>query len=386
MHGMTTPHRLTAIELVGAAFDADLHQKRIESLAAAAHGALTCARFGIAAIGRALAIANGLDPKHAIKQVDRLLSNEGLDPWVLAPSWVRFVVGAKTDLVVALDWTDFDKDDQTTITAHLVEPHNRTTPLIWRTVKKSELKGQRNGHEDALLIRLREALPASVRCTILADRGFGDANLYRFLSDLGFEYVIRFRGVVKVESEEGELRPAADWVPARGRPKMLRRALVTDERVQVGTFVCVHARAMKEPWLLAASSQTAHASEIIKLYGRRFTIEETFRDIKDPRFGRGLGELRIASCQRRDRILLVAAIAIVLLTLLGKASEDCGLDKRLRVNTSTKRSHSLFFQGTYYFTALPNMKPDRAAMLLDAFDTVLRENAFLARVLGLMKE
>ncbi len=30
----------------------------------------------------------GLDPKHAIKEVDRLLSNDGIDPWALAKSWV----------------------------------------------------------------------------------------------------------------------------------------------------------------------------------------------------------------------------------------------------------------------------------------------------------
>lgn len=385
MLGMTS-QGLSALELVGAAFDADLHRKRIVSLAGAAQGALTCARFGVAAIGRALALANGLEPKHAIKQVDRLLSNKGLDPWALAPSWVRFVVADRTDIVVAMDWTDFDDDDQTTITIHLVEPHRRTTPLVWRTVKKSELKGKRNGHEDALLSLLRDALPDGVRCTLLADRGFGDAKLYDFLGDLGFEYVIRFRGVVKVESEDGEVRPAADWVPAGARTKLLRRARVTDDRVLVGSVVAVHARAMKEPWLLAASSETAHASEFVKLYGRRFTIEETFRDLKDPRFGRGLRELRIASCERRDRLLLVAALAIVLLTLLGRASERCGLDKGLRANTAKQRTHSLFFQGTYYFAALPNMKPDRAERLLDAFDAVLREHAFLANVLGLMRE
>jgi hypothetical protein len=373
----------TALDFVGAAFGDDLHLKRLQSLANATKGALTCSRFGVAAIGRALAAANSLDPKHAIKQVDRLLSNEGLDPWELASAWVPFVVGKRKDIVVAIDWTDFDADDQTTITAHLVEKYQRTTPLIWKTIRKSELRGQRNENEDAVLERLRDTLPDGVRCTILADRGFGDAKLYEFLTGLGFEFVIRFRGVIKVESRDGEARPASDWVPPSGKPKLLRDARVTDERVQIGSVVCVKARKMKDSWCLAASSRAATAAAIVKLYGMRFSIEETFRDLKDPRFGRGLRELRIASPARRDRILLIAALAVALLSLLGMASERSGFDRRLRANTSTKRTHSLFFQGTYCYSAIPNMRDDRAVPLLEAFEEILQEHAQLAGILRL---
>lgn len=382
---MPTPN-LTPYEFVSAAFGSELHEKRVKSLAATLTGALTCARFGIAAIGRSMALANALDPKHAIKQVDRLLSNDAIDPWDLAAQWVPFVLADKKDIVVALDWTDFDADDQTTICLHLVETHRRTTPLIWQTLLKSELKGERNRAEDEVLVRLRDVLPDGVHVTVLADRGFGDAKLYEFLDDLGFDYVIRFRGVITVESAAGVSQHASDWLRPRGRARLLRSARVTGDRVEVGGVVCVHAKDMKDAWFLAASSRTATASELIKLYGRRFTIEETFRDIKDPRFGRGLGDLRIKSPARRDRILLVAALAIALLTLLGKASEAAGFDRRLRANTSKSRTHSLFFQGTYWFAALPNLPDERARILLASFDDVLRAHAPLAHILGLLRE
>jgi len=57
----------------------------------------------------------------------------------------------------------------------------------------------------------------------------------------------------------------------------------------------------------------------VKGYGRRFSIEETFRDLTNLRFGMGLTDTRISSPGRRDRILLVGAIAASLLTLLGAA-------------------------------------------------------------------
>ncbi len=79
----------------------------------------------------------------------------------------------------------------------------------------------------------------------------------------------------------------------------------------------------------------------MKLYGRKFTIEEMFRDLKDHRYGMGLSDARIKNPGRRDRVLFFAAMVQVLLTLLGAASEQAGYDRLLRVNTAKKRTHSL---------------------------------------------
>ena len=111
----------------------------------------------------------------------------------------------------------------------------------------------------------------------------------------------------------------------------------------------VKRKGMKEAWCLATSLSSAKAEEVIKLYSRRFTIEESFRDEKDDRFGLGLKEVALGTPGRRDRMLLVVAIARVFLTLLGKAGEDLGLDRQLRANTRrAKRTHSLLNQGKNY--------------------------------------
>ena len=64
---------------------------------------------------------------------------------------------------------------------------------------------------------------------------------------------------------------------------MLRDAQVTGDRMPVGAVVMVKAQAMKEAWYLATRHKDRTASQVIKLYGRRFTIEEGFRDSKDIR-------------------------------------------------------------------------------------------------------
>jgi hypothetical protein len=120
-------------DFVSSIFDYDLHAKRVDSLADATVGALQGARLAVGALGRALAVAKELDAKHAIKQVDGFFSNTGVDVWKLAASWVPFVIGDRPEIVVALDWTDFDEDNQSTIALHVVTKHGRATPLLWKT-------------------------------------------------------------------------------------------------------------------------------------------------------------------------------------------------------------------------------------------------------------
>jgi len=59
-------------------FADDVHAKRVTSLANGAVGVMTGASLAVSIIGQSLAQARGLLSKHAIKQVDRLLSNQGI--------------------------------------------------------------------------------------------------------------------------------------------------------------------------------------------------------------------------------------------------------------------------------------------------------------------
>ncbi len=356
-------------------YDRDLHTKRVDSLAAATLGVMTGASLAVAMIGQALAQARGLLTKHAIKQVDRLLSNNAIDVWDSFARWVPHLIGTRKEIVVAMDWTDFDGDDQATLALNLVTDHGRAMPLLWLSVWKDELKDQRNGFEDACLLRLSQVVPLGCRVTILADRGFGDHKLFAYLADLGFGYVIRFRGNIHVTDASGETRTAAEWVGKSGRARKLRAARITASHAyQVGAVVCVHARDMKEPWCLAASDAEAPAGTLIAQYARRWTIEPSFRDTKDLRFGMGMAELRIAEPERRDRLLLINAFAMALLTMLGAAGESLGMDRHLKSNTSKTRTHSLFRQGCMLYELIPNMPEHRLLPLMQRFAEMLAQS------------
>lgn len=366
-------------EFMDQVFGSDLHARRVLSLANGVTGVLNTAALSIHAIGQAYAQVAEISAKSGVKQVDRLLSNDGVWLETVTRAWARFVAGEQSHIVVALDWTDFDADDHTTLCAYVATGHGRATPLAWKTVKKSQLKNGRTKQELEFVQRLHEWLPESVGITLLADRAFGYQELYTLLEAFGWDFVIRFRGCIRVESAEGEMRAAEAWVPPNGHAKMLVNAKVTASRSQVGAVVVVKAKNMKEPWCLATSMAKAKAAEVVKLYGRRFTIEETFRDTKDLHFGMGLSATHIRSADRRDRLLLLVAVAHTLLTLLGAAAEEAGIDRYLKANTVKRRTHSLYRQGLYWYQALPNMREAWFRPLMVAFDRIVREHAFVSR-------
>src|SRR3954469_8224788 len=201
--------------------DEDIHTKRRASLANATLGVMAGALLGVACLGKSLGQARGRLPKHDSKQVDRLLSKRKLEAWDIFATWVPELVGSRTDLIVAMDWTDYDADGP--LALKLVTRHGRATPLVWLSVLKDELKDARNDYEDACLRRLAEVLPAGVRVTILA--GLADTKLFDFLGELGFDYVIRLKGNTRVGAVDGTTRPAAEG--QGGRARKLRDATET---------------------------------------------------------------------------------------------------------------------------------------------------------------
>jgi hypothetical protein len=363
----------------------DFHSKRVLSLANGVTGTIHSASLGIHAIGQGLAQAQGLNPKHAVKQVDRLLSNAGIVVDDFFEHWVPFVLGAREDVYVALDWTEFDADDHCTIALYLITSHGRATPLLWKTVTKSTIEGWRNDHEDDLLARFARFRPAHTkRATVLADRGFGDQKLYPFLVSLGLDFIIRFRGLIHVEAPDGQTRPAAEWLTPTGRAVKIAGAKVTSDRTPVAAVVCVHARGMKDAWFLATSRADLSGARVVKAYGKRFSIEETFRDCKDARFGMGLKATHIGDPGRRDRLMLLAAISQALLTLLGAAAEETGLDRMLKANTVKRRTHSLFTQGCYWYSAIPTMPDEWLAPLMAAFGRLVSQQPAFAQIFGIL--
>jgi hypothetical protein len=371
------------LSMVTTLFGGDLHVKRVLSLANATMGAIVAGSLGVAVIGRGLAAARGLDAKHAIKQVDRLLSNLAIDVEALCDAWVPFAIGDRTTAWINIDWTDFDADGQTTFMASLQDERGRSTPLVWTTVWKSELEGRKFAYVESVIERLVRALPSTLERTyIVGDREFGCQPMYEMLDRFGLDYVLRFRQDIYVTTHDGESRTAAEWKLQTGKMRSLVKVGVTTDGYPVGKVVIVQDKGMQELWCLAISDPDLAPKDAKKRYGLRFECEETFRDLKDPRFGMGLRHCQISEPARRDRMLLVGTLAQAMAMLLGMAGERAGLDRTLKANTSKTRQHSLMRQGLMWFDMIPNMKEDRLLLLLAAFEEVAKEHAGFRLLVG----
>jgi hypothetical protein len=91
-------------------FGADLHAKRVLSLAGAALGVIESASLAVGLIGQGLALARGRLTKHAVKQVDRLLSDRGIDVDGRWTSYLLSSVGrAIQRLFRRLEWYAFSR-------------------------------------------------------------------------------------------------------------------------------------------------------------------------------------------------------------------------------------------------------------------------------------
>lgn len=362
---------------VNSAFGKSMHLKRVESLANAALGLLHSEELILHKIGEGLAFAKGLDKKHATKQVDRLLSNKKLDIWDESEAWVPFIIGARNEIMVSMDWTDFDADGQSTIAVNLITDHGRATPLLWKTIDKSSLKHNRARYEDQLLSRLKEILPRQVDVTVLADRGFADQRFFKFITEaLEFSYIIRIRGTIYITGKDKVTQHAKDWLRPDGHTRTLEQAAVTKDFHPIEKFVCTKQKDMKDAWYLVSNRKDLSGADVVKNYAKRWRIEPYFRDIKDQRFGMGLDATHIGTSERRDRLFFISAIAVAILTLLGAAGESIGFDRKLKVNTVKTRTHSLLRQGMFYYKFLQKFTEDERTKLLDAFNTLLEGQSY----------
>ncbi len=182
----------------------ELHSKQQASLSNAVSGVIASDSLMVTKIGEGLAHLNHLTVKHAIKQVDRLISNKRIDSTYLQNQLARFLVANRSRIYVAIDWTVFAKDKQMTIALRLVTTHGRATPLLWQTVSTEGLKGKKNDYVYAILERLRRLVPEKCEVVILGDREFGTLHMFEKVhKTLGFHYIFRIKRNFTITTKSG---------------------------------------------------------------------------------------------------------------------------------------------------------------------------------------
>lgn len=279
--------------------------------------ALGVGRVSLAEIGRRL---TGTSAKHGIKRCWRFTCNERVEVSDAMQGVVRQLLQAKRwrrkPVVIALDWVEV-RNFHTLVAAWV--RHGRAVPLLWASYPEWRLGRSQNNLEEGLLRLLKDLLPKHVRVILLADRGFGRAEMARFCREIGFHYVIRIRPDVWVRCPgfQGKL---LDYPVKKGICRVLkcteaRKRNPVEQRVVVRWKKRLPKR-RDECWFLM-TDLTAAAFKLSELYAQRMTIEEFFRDGKSRRNGFALRNTQIKHADRFDRLLLIVVLAYLLLTGIG---------------------------------------------------------------------
>lgn len=330
----------------------NFHHKTVLSISNSVFGLLNSGKATISKIGYGYAKGNNKTRKHGIKQTDKLLSNKKFDIQKIQKTITRLTTINRKDIIIAIDWTYFYKDNQATITAKIITNHGRATPLCWLTVYLDDLKGNMFKYENTLLENVYNNLPKDSKVTILADRGFGSKDRLKQLKNVyKFDYVVRFKKNNYV-SFKGRDKKASRWLSSTYTSRKLKNAYITKDKLHVPLVAIIKDKGMKDYWCLACSNDKACIKTIKKYYAKRWSTETSYRDEKNDYFGLGLYKSRIKNKHRRDRLFAIISLAIIVLTLLGDISEKLKLNKHIKANTTKYRTHSLFTQGLIVFEML----------------------------------
>lgn len=339
------------------------HRMRERSLLKASEALVLGAKLSVTMLGRER--AGNIEEKHRIKAVDELLRNRHLQrerPRVYR-EMARRVLGALRSAVIVVDWSDTGRREVRVLRAAAVLEGRAL--VLWEEAFSEAQYNRAQSHE-RFLRALHALVPPHLQVVLITDAGFR-VPWFRQVEGYAWRWLGRVRNVSNYQVI-GE----STWQPVRTLYATATQRLRALGSVWLNKTDSLHAhlflstrpapkrpgprrhaehyrasRSHREPWLLAASPELhLSAEQAIALYRTRMQIEQTFRDLKNPRHGFGLRYSRSTKPERVAILLLIAALATFALWLAGLAAKAQGWTPRYQANTvKNRRTLSVVFLG-----------------------------------------
>jgi hypothetical protein len=346
-----------------------IHKARVKVLSDVVTAAIVTKKLTLTALGRA--IDSPIQERSGIQKVNRLLGNRSLliDYPHIAKALSNLLIGNKKHPEIIVDWTKYPNSEDAVIRAALaVEGRALTLYEERHSIKKMGNKKVQN----SFLKALKQVIPAECKAIIITDAGFHN-DWFKEVLKLDWDYVGRIRGIRKYSKPDNEkfilcsslFKQATKNVKSLGKLILTkknptesyfylvkgklkgRKALTKQGKVRRDKDSKAYSRAHREPWLLASSLTGRNAAKKVeRIYSRRMTIEEAFRDLKSLKYGLGLDEGKTKIKKRRDILLLIAMLASLVAWLTGLIGEKMKLQYQFQSNSiKNRRVISLFYLG-----------------------------------------
>lgn len=351
----------------------NIHQKRLEALMAMSKSLVENRDLSIVGLGRG--IANHAKDKSNINRADRLIGNENLynEALDIQSALARLVLGNKTKPFIVVDWSS-------ATVAERYQLLRAAIPLGGRSITIYEEVHPLNKYNNQIvhkrfLEKLQEVLPENCRPIIITDAGFG-IPWFKEVIKLGWDFVGRI-----INNSYYQLAGEEDWksiaellsykkqkIKRLGKVRLSKRTEFEcylqvykgkhKGRVRKNAYGgkasrCVSKRCAKSArnaWVLTHSlgDQRVVSERVIKIYASRMQIEESFRDIKNPRYGFGLRNSRTLGVIRLTNLFLVGLIGTILAWVIGLCAQSYNLHRTFQTNSIKNRTVlSVFFVGCH---------------------------------------
>lgn len=346
-----------------------IHSARLKTLYWVVSVLISGNRLSITALGRA---ARGSSfTKHNIKRVDRFVGNKHLHGEIdkIYSSLAKLLISGIRRPILCVDWTPVGENHYALVASVPVD--GRALP-IYEEVYEKKYNNAHSAHT-RFLKNLNSVIPENCCPIIVTDAGFKNP-WFKEVIKYGWDFLGRTGSNTKAAKSENDqwieakalmkkagarAKVLGQWILAQSNPVEVslilgkkvtpgkRRRTSTKKKRKPATAAQKKSRQRAlEPWLLATSLVGQTAKSITQLYAKRMQIEELFRDTKNHRFGWCFEDANSKTNNRLRVLLLIAAIAMIVVTLVGKTAERLGMQRRYQANTIRKRRVlSLFVLG-----------------------------------------
>lgn len=331
-----------------------MHSARWRALWLVARAVITGEQLWLTALGRSR--PGSAHVKHSIKAVDRLLGSRQLfaDRRLVYRGLASLIIPPGSCPIVLVDVVEI-RPRWFALVASV--PFAGRSFVVYACVSRCH-----KPRKPALVRFLRDLgqiLPSS-RPVLVTDAGF-ESPWFDAVASVGWDFVGRVRNATKLlidgkwvgnkqvhRRATNRARSLGCVAFPRNSPTKRRMVLARKPKSghrrrytrggRIGKRRVDHEqrRNAREPWLLA-TSLTSRPSIIVAIFARRMRIEQTFRDVKNFRWGWSLRHCGSRSRQRLELLLLIGALALLVQQVIGRAAENLNLAREHQANTERRR-------------------------------------------------
>jgi len=326
---------------------------QVQTLAAAVVGALLANSCHLPRLAAWMPL--GIRQRSRLRRVERLLGSHKEKGGqkvstmaIMEPIARGCLRRAGSTIYLVLDFTT--QRDQFLVAMVSLIWGRRTIPLAWALGAANTKGVSRRELARQAVNQVAAWMPAGVVVIFIADREFRAQHWRAHLKKLDWHFVFRLSaddtfvffpdGTVSRRCDLA--RETVRGAPARGWTGVR----VTAAQAGPYQLVAVWDQAAKEPWLLVSDLADPH--RLPGIYGKRWSIESTFRDFKS--YGFDLEASRIAEQDRFDRLLLVLALSYGWAVRVGQALDQAG--QRHLVDRGRTPKQSAYRLGRYWLAHL----------------------------------